>query len=41
MFKEYQRLYSEKKKLEEKPDTCPPNTYVLMGDSILNGVIDN
>ena len=28
-FKEYQRLYSEKKKLEEKPDTYPPNTCVL------------
>ena len=31
--------YSEKKKLKEKPDTYPPNTCVLMGDSILNGVI--
>ena len=39
-FKEYQRLPSEKKKLEEKPDTCAPNTCVLMGDSILNGVIE-
>ena len=39
-FKEYQRLYSEKKKLEEKPDTYPPNICVLMGDSILNGVIE-
>ena len=37
-FKEYQRLHSETKKLEEKPDTYPPNTCVLMGDSILNGV---
>ena len=32
-FKKYQRLHSEKKKLEEKPDTYPPNTCVLMGDS--------
>ena len=39
-FKEYQRLHSEKKKLEEKPDTYPSNTCVLMGDSILNGVIE-
>ena len=39
-FKEYQRLHSEKKKLEEKPDTYPLNTCVLMGDSILNGVIE-
>ena len=39
-FKEYQRLHSEIKKLEEKPDTYPPNTCVLMGDSILNGVIE-
>ena len=39
-FKEYQRLHSETKKLEEKPDTYPPNTCVLMGDSILNGVIE-
>ena len=39
-FKEYQRLHSEKKKSEEKPDTYPPNTCVLMGDSILNGVIE-
>ena len=39
-FKEYQRLYSEKKKLEEKSDTYPPNTCVLMGDSILNGAIE-
>ena len=39
-FKEYQRLHSEKKKLKEKPDTYPPNTCVLMGDSILNGVIE-
>ena len=29
-----------KKRLEEKPDTYPPNTCVLMGDSILNGVIE-
>ena len=39
-FKEYQRLHSETKKLEEKPDTYRPNTCVLMGDSILNGVIE-
>ena len=39
-FKEYQRLHSEKKKSEEKPDTYPPNTCVLMGDSILNDVIE-
>ena len=39
-FKKYQRLYLEKKKLEKKPDTYPPNTCVLMGDSILNGVIE-
>ena len=38
--KEYQRLHSEKKKLEEKPDTYPPNTCVLIVDSILNGVIE-
>ena len=28
------------KKLEEKPDTYPPNSCVLMGGSILNGVIE-
>ena len=39
-FKEYQRLHSEPKRLEEKSDTYPPNTCVLMGDSILNGVIE-
>ena len=39
-FKEYQRLHSEAKKLEEKSDTYPPNTCVLMGDSILNDVIE-
>ena len=39
-FKEYQRLYSEKKKLEEKTDTYPSNTCVLMGESLLNGVIE-
>ena len=39
-FIEYQRLHSEKKKLEEKPYTYSPNTCVLMGDSILNGVIE-
>ena len=39
-FKKYQRLHLEKKKLEEKPDTYPPNTCVLMGYSILNGVIE-
>ena len=39
-FKEYQRLPSEKKTLEEKPDNYPPNTCVLMSDSILNGVIE-
>ena len=38
-FKEYQRLHSEKENLEEKPDTYPPNTFVVMGDSILNGLI--
>ena len=27
-------------RLEEKPDTYPPNTCVLIGDSILNGVIE-
>ena len=31
---------TRKKKLEEKPDTYPPNTCVLVGDSILNGVIE-
>ena len=30
--KEYQKLHLEKKKLEEKPYTYPPNTCVLMGD---------
>ena len=39
-FKEYRRLHSEKKNLEEKPDTYPPDTCVLMSDSILNGVIE-
>ena len=39
-FKEYQRLHSETKKLEKKPDTYPPNTFILMGDSILNGVTE-
>ena len=39
-FKEYQRLHLETKKLEEKPDTYPSDTCVLMGDSILNGVIE-
>ena len=39
-FKEYHRLHSETKKLEEKPDTYPPNTCVLMAGSILNGVIE-
>ena len=38
-FKEYQRLHSEKKRLKEKPGTYRPNTCVLMGDSILNGLI--
>ena len=37
--KEYQRLHSEKNRLEEKPETYPPNSCVLMGGSILNGVI--
>ena len=31
-------MHSETKKSEKKPDTYPPNTCVLMGDSILNGV---
>ena len=39
-FKEHQKLHSEKKKSEEKPDTYPPNTCVLMGDSMSNGVIE-
>ena len=39
-FKEYQRLHSERKKLDEKPDTYPLNICVLMGDSILNDVIE-
>ena len=39
-FKEYQRLYSEKKTLEEKPETYPPNTCFLMSDSILNDVME-
>ena len=39
-FKEYYRPHSETKTLEEKSDTYPPNTYVLMGDSILNGIIE-
>ena len=39
-FKEYQRLYSEKKMLEKKPDINTPNTCFLMGDSILNGIIE-
>ena len=39
-FKEYQRLHSEMKKLEEKPDPYPPNTCVLMSDSILNGATE-
>ena len=39
-FKENQRLHLEKKKLEEKSDTYPPNSCVLIGDSILNSVID-
>ena len=38
-FKEDQRLYSEKKKLEEKSDTYPANTCVLIGESIVNGII--
>ena len=29
-FKEYQRLHLKKKKLEEKPDTYPANTCVLI-----------
>ena len=33
-------MYSEKKNLEEKPDTYPPDTCVLMGDSILNSAIE-
>ena len=39
-FKECQRLHSETKTFEEKLDTYPRNTCVLMGDSILNGVIE-
>ena len=39
-FKENQRLHLEKKKLEENSDTYPPDTCVLIGDSILNSVIE-
>ena len=39
-FKEYQRLHLGKKKSQENPDFYPPNTCILMGDSILNGVIE-
>ena len=39
-FKEYQGLHSGKKKFEEKPDNYPSNTCALMGDSILNDVIE-
>ena len=39
-FKEHQKLHKKKKKSEEKPDTYPPNTCVLMGDSMSNGVIE-
>ena len=39
-FNECQRLHSEEKSLEEKLDTYPPNTFVLMGESIVNGVIE-
>ena len=38
-FEKYQRLHSKIKKLEETPHTYPPNTCVLMSDSILNYVI--
>ena len=38
LLKKYQRLHISK--LEEKPNTYPPNACVLMGDSILNGVIE-
>ena len=40
-LKKYQRLNSEKKKFEKTPDTYISNTCVLMGDSILNHVIEN
>ena len=39
-LKEYQRLHSEKKTVEEKPDNYPPDTCVLIGYSILNGAIE-
>ena len=39
-FNENQRLHLETKKLEEKSDTYPPDTCVLIGDSILNSVIE-
>ena len=39
-FNECQRLHSEEKSLEEKLDTYPPNTFVLMGESIVNGGIE-
>ena len=39
-FNENQRLHFETKKLEEKSDTYPPDTCVLIGDSILNSVIE-
>ena len=35
----YQKLHSQKKKLEEKLGTYPLNTCVLMGDSTLDGVM--
>ena len=34
-FNEYQRLYSEKKKLEEKPDTYPPNACLILVLNVL------
>lgn len=33
-------MHLEKKKLEEKSDTYLPDTCVLIGDSILNSVIE-
>ena len=37
---EYQRLHSENRKVQEKPDTYPSHACVLMDDSILNSVTE-
>ena len=40
VLKEHQRQHSEKKKMEEKPNTYLPNTCALMGDAVLNCKIE-